>query len=74
MAQKSWQSMVWEEVGTKVFALAGKVAKGGLIEAPMGITLRSYYDIGGGIMIKSLRQSVGRTFWRMYSQVSHRHF
>lgn len=36
--------------GTKVFALAGKVAKGGLIEVPMGITLREViYDIGGGI-------------------------
>jgi NADH-quinone oxidoreductase subunit F len=36
--------------GTKVFALAGKIAKGGLIEVPMGITLREIvYDIGGGI-------------------------
>jgi NADH-quinone oxidoreductase subunit F len=36
--------------GTKVFALAGKVARGGLIEVPMGITLREIVeDIGGGI-------------------------
>ncbi len=36
--------------GTKVFALAGKIKKGGLIEVPMGITLREViYDIGGGI-------------------------
>ena len=36
--------------GTKVFALAGKVANTGLIEVPMGITLREIiFDIGGGI-------------------------
>lgn len=36
--------------GTKVFALAGKVNRGGLVEVPMGITLREViYDIGGGI-------------------------
>jgi NADH:ubiquinone oxidoreductase subunit F (NADH-binding)/NADH:ubiquinone oxidoreductase subunit E/NAD-dependent dihydropyrimidine dehydrogenase PreA subunit len=36
--------------GTKVFALAGKVNRGGLIEVPMGITLRQIVeDIGGGI-------------------------
>ncbi len=36
--------------GTKVFALAGKVARGGLIEVPMGITLREIVEeIGGGI-------------------------
>jgi len=35
--------------GTKVFALAGKVARGGLIEVPMGITLKEVvFDIGGG--------------------------
>ena len=35
--------------GTKVFALAGKVARGGLIEVPMGITLREVIEeIGGG--------------------------
>ena len=36
--------------GTKVFALAGKVVKGGLIEVPMGITIREIVEqIGGGI-------------------------
>jgi len=36
--------------GTKVFALAGKVKRGGLIEVPMGITIRQIVeDIGGGI-------------------------
>lgn len=36
--------------GTKVFALAGKVKNTGLVEVPMGTTLRDIiYDIGGGI-------------------------
>lgn len=36
--------------GTKVFALAGKVNNVGLVEVPMGITLREIiYEIGGGI-------------------------
>ncbi|MBZ0308010.1 MAG: SLBB domain-containing protein, partial [Anaerolineae bacterium] len=36
--------------GTKVFALSGNVKNIGLIEVPMGITLREIvYDIGGGI-------------------------
>lgn len=36
--------------GTKVFALTGKVNNTGLIEVPMGITLKEIiYDIGGGI-------------------------
>ncbi|AOY78285.1 NADH dehydrogenase [Clostridium formicaceticum] len=36
--------------GTKVFALAGKVNNVGLVEVPMGITLREIiYDVGGGI-------------------------
>ncbi len=36
--------------GTKVFALAGKIRRGGLIEVPMGITIREVVeDIGGGI-------------------------
>ncbi len=35
--------------GTKVFALAGKVARSGLVEVPMGTTLREIvFDIGGG--------------------------
>jgi NADH-quinone oxidoreductase subunit F len=36
--------------GTKVFALAGKVVRGGLIEVPMGITIREIVEnIGGGV-------------------------
>ncbi len=39
-----------ESKGTKTFALAGKVERTGLIEVPMGITLRQIvFDIGGGI-------------------------
>jgi NADH-quinone oxidoreductase subunit F len=35
--------------GTKVFALAGKIARGGLIEVPMGLTIREIVEgIGGG--------------------------
>jgi NADH-quinone oxidoreductase subunit F len=35
--------------GTKVFSLAGKIRHGGLVEVPMGITLREILeDIGGG--------------------------
>ncbi len=42
--------------GTKVFSLAGKIRRGGLIEVPMGITIREIVeDIGGGI-------KGGRTF------------
>ncbi len=37
--------------GTKTFALVGKVERSGLIEVPLGITLREIiYDIGGGIL------------------------
>jgi len=37
--------------GTKVFALTGKVKNTGLVEVPMGITLREIiYDIGGGVL------------------------
>lgn len=36
--------------GTKVFALGGKITNAGLVEVPMGITLREIiYDVGGGI-------------------------
>ncbi len=35
--------------GTKVFALAGKINRGGNVEVPMGLTLKeTLYDIGGG--------------------------
>lgn len=36
--------------GSKVFSLAGKIKKGGLVEVPMGMTLKEViYNIGGGI-------------------------
>ncbi len=39
-----------KSAGTKVFALTGKVMNSGLIEVPMGTTLREIiFDIGGGI-------------------------
>jgi bidirectional [NiFe] hydrogenase diaphorase subunit len=47
-----WYSKIGTEKskGTKIFALAGKVNTTGLIEVPMGITLREIvYDIGGGV-------------------------
>lgn len=48
----SWFSAIGSETskGTKVFALAGKINNVGLVEVPMGITLREIiYEIGGGI-------------------------
>jgi len=37
--------------GTKVFALAGRIVNTGLVEVPMGTTLREIvYDIGGGVV------------------------
>jgi bidirectional [NiFe] hydrogenase diaphorase subunit len=40
-----------KSAGTKVFALAGRVVNTGLIEVPMGVTLRDIvFDIGGGII------------------------
>jgi NADH-quinone oxidoreductase subunit F len=39
-----------ESTGTKVFSLAGKIERGGLIEVPMGITIRQIVEeIGGGV-------------------------
>jgi len=39
-----------KSAGTKVFAVGGKINNTGLVEVPMGITLREIiYDIGGGI-------------------------
>lgn len=39
-----------ESKGTKVFAITGKIKRGGLVEIPMGKTLREViFDIGGGI-------------------------
>jgi NADH-quinone oxidoreductase subunit F len=37
--------------GTKVFALTGKIKNGGLVEVPMGITIKDIiYKLGGGII------------------------
>jgi NADH-quinone oxidoreductase subunit F/NADP-reducing hydrogenase subunit HndC len=47
-----WLSKIGTEKsrGTKVFALTGKVKNSGLVEVPMGTTLREIiFDIGGGI-------------------------
>jgi len=47
-----WLSSIGTEKskGTKVFALAGKINNTGLVEVPMGTTLREMiYEIGGGI-------------------------
>lgn len=47
-----WFSSIGTETskGTKVFSVVGKVRNTGLVEVPMGITLREIvYDIGGGI-------------------------
>ena len=47
-----WFSELGTELssGTKIFALAGKVKNTGLVEVPMGTTLREIvFDIGGGI-------------------------
>jgi NADH:ubiquinone oxidoreductase subunit F (NADH-binding)/(2Fe-2S) ferredoxin/NAD-dependent dihydropyrimidine dehydrogenase PreA subunit len=49
----SWYSSFGTEnsKGTKVFCITGKVKNSGLIEVPMGITLREViFDIGGGIL------------------------
>lgn len=44
--------------GTKVFALGGKINNTGLVEVPMGTTLREViYDIGAAVLtIKNLKQ------------------
>lgn len=48
----AWYSSIGtaDSKGTKVFALTGKIKNSGLIELPMGTTIREIiYDIGGGI-------------------------
>lgn len=48
-----WYASIGSEKskGTKVFALAGKINNVGLVEVPMGITLREIiFEIGGGIL------------------------
>ena len=47
-----WYAQIGTETskGTKIFSLVGKIANTGLVEVPMGITLREIiYDIGGGM-------------------------
>jgi len=49
----SWYTQIGTEgsKGTKIFSLVGKINNTGLVEVPMGITLREIiYDIGGGIL------------------------
>jgi bidirectional [NiFe] hydrogenase diaphorase subunit len=49
-AQEYAKIGVGKSRGTKVFALAGRIVNGGLIEVPLGITLREViFDIGGGV-------------------------
>ncbi len=48
----AWYSSIGTETckGTKVFSLVGKVKNTGLVEVPMGITMREIvFDIGGGV-------------------------
>ena len=57
--------------GTKVFSLVGKVNRTGLVEVPMGISLRDLvFDIGGGIPNGRPFKAVqtGGTIRRMYSK------
>ncbi|MBI4332844.1 MAG: 4Fe-4S binding protein [Chloroflexi bacterium] len=45
--------------GTKIFSIVGKISNTGLVEVPMGITLREViYDIGGGIPKKKKFKAV----------------
>ena len=57
--------------GTKVFALTGKINNSGLIEVPMGITLREIiFDIGGGI--RDGKDVQGRADRRAFGRRHHR--
>jgi len=52
LREGKWFSQIGTETskGTKVFSLVGKINNTGLVEVPMGITLREIiFDIGGGI-------------------------
>ncbi|MCP4690115.1 MAG: NADH-quinone oxidoreductase subunit F, partial [Desulfobacterales bacterium] len=56
-----WYSAIGTErsKGTKIFSLVGKVANTGLVEVPMGTTLRQIvFDIGGGIPKKKKFKAV----------------
>ena len=72
-----WYSQIGTEgsKGTKIFSLVGKVNNTGLVEVPMGITLREIvYDIGGGIPGGKEVQgrSDRRAFRRMHSRIDDR--
>ena len=56
--------------GTKVFALGGNVNNIGLVEVPMGTTLREIvYDIGEGFqMVENSKQHKQEALQRMYSR------
>jgi len=48
----AWYAAIGTEKskGTKIFALSGKIKSSGLVEVPMGITVRELlFDVGGGI-------------------------
>ncbi len=48
----AWYSQIGSPAspGTKVFALAGRIARAGLVEVPIGTALRSIiYELGGGV-------------------------
>ena len=56
-----WYAQIGTEKskGTKIFSLVGKVVNTGLVEVPMGTTLRTIiYDIGGGILKKKKFKAV----------------
>jgi NADH-quinone oxidoreductase subunit F len=62
--------------GTKVFAMAGKVTRTGLVEVPMGITINEIVnDVCGGILgDKDVQgRADGRTLWRLHSRLFGRH-
>ena len=62
--------------GTKVFSLVGKVKNTGLVEVPMGITLRDIiFKVGGGILKDREFKAVqtGRSIRGLYSQVPDRY-
>ena len=45
--------------GTKIFSLVGKVKNTGLVEVPMGLTLKQMiYDVGGGVPEKKKLKAV----------------
>lgn len=58
----AWYSNIGTKTspGTMIFSLVGKIANSGLIEVPMGITLREIlYKIGGGTKDKTFKVQVG---------------